>query len=224
MDLLVSTEAFLDPALAGLYGLPRPSGAGPAALPADGPRAGLLGTAAFLSIYSAQDRTSPTARGVFVREKLLCQPMPTPPDNVDITLPAGNLTTRQRLEEHRKNSGCAGCHALFDPVGYAFEEFDWIGAHRDRESGLPVDTSGNLDDFHFANARELAGHLRELPEVCDCLLRNLFRSINGHLETGADDATLRAWTAAFERTRRSLPAFLAELVATDGFRIVSNAP
>src|SRR5206468_1891890 len=159
----------VDANLATLYGLPKPPGPGaPAELPAGGPRLGLLGTAAFLSIYSAQDRTSPTARGVFVREKLLCQPMPTPPDNVNIILPAGNLTTRQRLEQHRKNDGCRGCHELFDPVGYAFEDFDWIGAHRDQEGGLPIDTSGSLDDFTFAGARDLATHLRELPQVADC--------------------------------------------------------
>jgi hypothetical protein len=224
MDLLVSTRTFVDANLAGLYGLPRPAAAGPADLPATGPRAGLLGTAAFLSIYAGQDRTSPTARGVFVREKLLCQPMPTPPDNVDITLPSGNLTTRQRLEQHRLNPGCAGCHALFDPVGYAFEDFDWIGAHRDRESNLPVDTSGNLDDFQFANARALTAQLRERADVHDCLLKNLFRTLNGHLETDADAAALDTWKTAFDRSNRSLPAFLVELAASDGFRLVSNAP
>jgi hypothetical protein len=224
MELFVSTKTFVDAGLAGLYGLPKPAGTADAQLPAGGPRAGLLGTAAFLSIYSAQDRTSPTARGVFVREKLLCQPMPTPPDNVNITLPPGNLTTRQRLEQHRMNDGCRGCHDVFDPVGFAFEDFDWIGAHRDQEGGVPVDTSGNLDDFKFANARELGRHLREMPEVRDCLLENLFRTLNGHLETDADRGTLAAWKTAFERTNRSLPAFVAEVVAQDGFRAVSNAP
>jgi hypothetical protein len=224
MDLLVSTKTFVDAPLAALYGLPRPAAAGPADLPAGGPRLGLLGTAAFLTIYSAQDRTSPTARGVFVREKLLCQPMPTPPDNVDITLPPGNLTTRQRLEEHRKNDGCRGCHDLFDPLGFAFEDFDWIGAHRDRDGGLPIDTSGNLDDFRFADARGLASHLRDLPAVRDCLLMNLFRAVNGHLETDADAPTLDAWRSTLDGARRSLPAFLAQLVVGDGFRVVSAAP
>jgi hypothetical protein len=225
MDLFVSTKAFVDGNLATLYGLPKPPAAGAMVdLPASGPRAGLLGTAAFLSIYSAQDRTSPTARGVFVREKLLCQPMPTPPDNVDITLPTGNLTTRARLEQHRANAGCRACHELFDPVGFAFESFDWIGAYRDREGGQPVDPSGNLDDFKFTSARELTAHLREMPAVRDCLLRNLFRTANGHLETDADAATLTAWAAAFDGARRSLPEFLAKLVTSDSFRFVSNAP
>jgi hypothetical protein len=225
MDLLVSTKAFVDGNLAGLYGLPRPAGTGATVdLPASGPRGGLLGTAAFLSIYSAQDRTSPTARGVFVREKLLCQPMPTPPDNVNITLPTGNLTTRQRLEQHRANAGCRACHELFDPVGFAFESFDWIGAYRDREGGLPVDPSGNLDDFEFTSARELTAHLRDMPAVRDCLLKNLFRNLNGHLETDADTATLTAWTTAFDGAQRSLPIFLAKLLGNDDFRVVSNAP
>jgi hypothetical protein len=224
MDLLVTTRTFVDANLAALYGLPKPAGAAPADLPANGPRAGLLGTAAFLSIYSAQDRTSPTARGVFVREKLLCQPMPTPPDNVNVTLPSGNLTTRQRLELHRTNDGCRGCHELFDPVGFAFEDFDWIGAHRDHDAGLPVDTAGNLDGFAVANARELATRLRDMPEFGDCLLRNLFRTLNGHLETDADAGTLDAWKAAFEKTKRSLPGFVTEIFAGEGFRLVSNAP
>jgi len=224
LDLFTTTRTFVDPELAALYGLPRPTGPAPADLPPDGPRAGLLGTAAFLSLYSAQDRTSPTARGVFVRERLLCQPMPMPPDNVDVVLPPGNLTIRQRLEQHRRNDGCRGCHELSDPVGYAFEAFDWFGAHRDRENGLPIDTSGSLDGFAFADARALSAHLRDLPEVSACLLRNLFRTANGHLETPADEPTLAAWGAAFQAAGRSLPAFLTELVASDGFRVVSPAP
>ena len=80
--------------------------------------------------------TSPTGRGVFVLEQLLCTEPPEPPGDVDTNLkplpPGVVLTNRERMDQHRSDPACAACHALFDPIGYAFEVFDWVGAYRRR--------------------------------------------------------------------------------------------
>jgi hypothetical protein len=230
LELFDGAGTFVNAELAAIYGITGVSGAAlvPARLPAGIPRAGLLGTAAFLSLNSKQDATSPTARGKFVRENILCEEVPDPPDNVDTTLkdpPAGQkLTLREHMELHRSNPVCAACHALIDPLGYAFENFDWVGAYRDKDNGKPVDASGTLEGTSFANARELAGALRKLPRTQDCLLRNVFRYAVGHGETNGDQAELATWKSHFEASGHQLVPFLAAVAAGEGFRTVSPAP
>ena len=107
--------------------------------------------AGILTNHALASRTSPTLRGVFVRERILCQDIPPPPPNVDVNLaePAPGAeaqTTRERLAEHRENPVCAGCHAFFDPIGLSFEHYDGIGAYRDTENGLPIDASADEDN------------------------------------------------------------------------------
>jgi hypothetical protein len=230
LDLYDGNGAFVNGELAALYGITGVTGTTQVAaqLPAGIPRAGLLGTAAFLSLQSKQDATSPTARGKFVREQVLCEEVPDPPDNLDTTLkdppPGAKLTLREHMEMHRSNPVCASCHALIDPLGYAFESFDWIGAYRDKDNGKPIDSSGTLDGTSFSNARELAGALRKSPKVQDCMLRNIFRYASGHKETDADEAQLALWKATFDSSGHRLVPFLTEIAASDGFRTVSPAP
>ena len=226
LALLDGTSTFANAELAALYGLPTTGMTAELTgvdLPADGPRAGLLGTAAILSLYSEQDKTSPTARGVFVREKLLCQPMPQPPDGVVTQLPAGRIPLRQKLEAHR-TAGCRECHDLFDPIGFGLENFDWIGAYRTADEGQPIDPSGHLDDATFADARALAHLLRGMPAVEACFVRNLFRYASGHLEGAGDEPLVGRWSALFAGSGRQLTPFLADLVASEDFRRVSPAP
>jgi hypothetical protein len=230
LDLFDSTSTFANAELAAIYGITGIKGADlvPAQLPAAIPRAGLLGTAAFLALQSKQDATSPTVRGKFVRENLLCQEVPDPPDNLDTTLkeppPGLKPTLREHMEMHRSNPVCASCHALIDPMGYAFESFDWVGAYRDKDNGKPVDTTGELEGVRFTNAREFAVALRKLPLAQDCLLRNVFRYAAGHKETEADEAELGAWKQTFEASGHALVPFLAAVAARDGFRTVSPTP
>jgi hypothetical protein len=218
--------------LATLYGIPGVTGTESkmASLPADIPRAGLLGTGVFLAKTSKIDthETSLTARGVFIFEEVLCRTVPPPPDNVDTTLhPKPNMpqTKRQMMEEHRTNALCASCHASFDPLGSSFEDFDWIGAHRTTDNGLPVDTHGKFDDgFEFKNSKELVQHLRTSPEVQSCFLNHIFRYAIGHKETANDEALLNDWNSKFAGVNRNLSGFLTEVAASDEFRYVSPAP
>jgi hypothetical protein len=230
LDLFDGGSTFVNAELAAIYGITGVSGTAlvPARLPAGIPRAGLLGTAAFLSLNSKQDATSPTSRGKFVREYLLCEEVPDPPENVDTTFkepaPGQKLTLREQLEMHRSNPVCAACHALIDPLGYAFESFDWVGAYRDKDNGKPVDSSGALEGTSFTNARELAAALRRLPRTQDCFLRNVFRYAAGHRETSGDEPELGTWKSHFEQSGHQLVPFLAAVAAGEGFRTVSPAP
>lgn len=229
-DMLDGDAAYVNAELAAIYGITGVTGTDMVAakFPASPPRAGFLGTAAFLSLQSKQDATSPTARGKFIREALLCTDIPDPPDNLDTTLkdpPAGlKPTLREHMDMHRSNPACASCHSLMDPLGYAFESFDWIGAYRDKDNGKPVDTTGDLEGTHFTNAKDFVAALRKSPATNDCLIRNLFRYATGHRDTNADAADLAAWKASFEGKGHQLGAFLAEMTASDGFRTVSPAP
>jgi len=103
-----------------------------------------------LAANSPADRSSPTRRGVLVRERMLCLPVPPPPPGVNTTLPdakpgAAPPTIRERLAKHRTSAVCSTCHSAIDPPGFALENFDAIGAWRTRdESANPVDSTATL--------------------------------------------------------------------------------
>ena len=120
LEFFTADYAFLSADLAQLYGLPAP--AEPftkVAFPPDSPRAGVLGQATFLSVTGKPADSSPTERGLFIREHFLCQIVPPPPPGVNTTLPPLTdekpLNNRQRLQAHLANPTCAGCHRLIDP-------------------------------------------------------------------------------------------------------------
>jgi hypothetical protein len=103
-----------------------------------------------LTVTSNPTRTSPVKRGRWVLEQLLGTPPPPPPPDVpelaedDKAVLTGSL--RQRMEQHRKNPACAGCHARMDPLGFAFENYDAIGAFRTHDGKFAIDPSGSLPD------------------------------------------------------------------------------
>ncbi len=116
----------------------------------DSVRGGLLTQASLLTVTSNPTRTSPVKRGRWVLEQLLGAPPPPPPPNVPELEEEGAGKTagslRERLEEHRKNPACANCHAKMDPIGFALENFDAIGAFRTRDGEFEIDASGEFGD------------------------------------------------------------------------------
>jgi hypothetical protein len=107
-------------------------------------RRGLLGQASILTLSSYPNRTSPVSRGKYVLTNILGTPPPEPPPNVP-ALPESTgekLTMRARMERHRADSACAGCHALMDPIGLVLENFDGIGRWRVDDDGEPIEGNG----------------------------------------------------------------------------------
>jgi hypothetical protein len=152
-DLLTADYTFVDDRLAKHYQIPNVEGNRFRRVKVDQDyRKGLLGQGSILTLTSIADRTSPVARGKFVMEVLLGTPPPPPPPNVpdlqETKAIQGErvLTIRQRMEAHRANATCAGCHRLMDPIGLALENFDAIGRWRDLDAGSAIDPTGQLWD------------------------------------------------------------------------------
>jgi hypothetical protein len=114
----------------------------------DGRRGGLLGQGALLTVTSYPNRTSPVLRGKWLLETILGTPPPPPPPDVPALQDRGEggklASVRERLEAHRNNPACSGCHSVMDPLGFALENFDPIGRWRTEDAGAPVDPSGAL--------------------------------------------------------------------------------
>ena len=151
LDLLSANYTFVDERLAKHYGIPNVMGNRFRRVALTDPnRFGLLGQGSVLSVTSFSNRTSPVVRGKWVLEQLLGADVPVPPPNIPL-LPENTenvklQTVRDRLETHRKMPQCASCHKVLDPIGFALENYDAVGAWRNQDSGYPVDASGELTD------------------------------------------------------------------------------
>ncbi len=137
MDLFTANYGYVSPELARIYGVNAPAkDFEKVAFPANSERAGILGQGLFLALTAKPDDSSPTARGLFVREQFLCQHVPDPPPGVNTNLPpvteAKPQTNRDRMSEHTTNASCATCHKLMDGVGFGLEKFDAVGARREQ--------------------------------------------------------------------------------------------
>jgi len=228
LSLYDTRRTFVTAELAQLYGLPAnavPAGdqPSPVMLP-EGARGGFLTSGAFLALNARSSMTSPTLRGQFIRERLLCQTVPAPPDNVDTTLPPpppGKVETmRERLTRHMADPGCASCHRLMDPAGLALEGFDGLGRFRETDGGRPLDLTGVLDDQSFEGAQGLARMVRMHPQAAPCLIQQLVQQMTGthdHQAAASLAAELGpAWKAAGGR----LTPFLTTFAAGELFRTV----
>ena len=130
----------------------------------DGSRRGIFGHGSMLTLTSHPYRTSAVLRGKWVMEVLLGSPPPPPPPNVpdldatEASADGRDLTARERLEIHRDNPACRSCHRMMDPIGLALEQFDVTGRVRVKDSGQPIDASG---EFYDGTAIRDVGDLRE---------------------------------------------------------------
>lgn len=220
-EIFTSRTTFVDLGLAEHYGLPAVSGWTKVNLPPE--RAGILTQASFLALMSHPSQNSPTYRGRFVREKLLCTPIAAPPPEVSTTLPptpAGTQRTlREKLELHMTSPSCSGCHKAMDPIGFAFERFDATGKKQLNDDGLPIDTSGSLDDVGtFADAPELMQLLHDDPRVMSCLTRLVFRQGVGHVDLATEARPLEAAKDEFAAAGYRYQALLEAIVLSDAFR------
>jgi len=153
LELLSSDKTFVNERLALHYGISGVRGDQFRRVTlTDQNRFGLLGKGAILMATSYPNRTAPVLRGQWILDALLGTPPASPPANVP-AFPenqegAAPKTVRERLEQHRVNPTCKGCHGVMDPLGFALENFDAIGAWRtkDRETATAIDSTGELAD------------------------------------------------------------------------------
>ncbi|HET9267169.1 MAG TPA: DUF1592 domain-containing protein [Vicinamibacterales bacterium] len=151
LDLINANYTFVNERLARHYGIPNVYGSNYRRVPVTNEaRRGLLGQGSVLTVTSYPNRTSPVLRGKYILENILGTPPPAPPANVPALSDneAGHepKSLRERLELHRQSPACASCHRVMDPLGFALENFDGIGAWRVKEPGGNIDPSGKLAD------------------------------------------------------------------------------
>jgi hypothetical protein len=224
---LTTRETFVNPTLAMLYGVPAPNleGFGAVTLPADGPRAGLLGQISLLATHAHPVSSSATRRGVFVREVLLCEEIQPPPANVDTSIPEpqpGALTLRDRVKVHLESPACASCHAITDPIGLGLEPFDGLGVYRTTENGAPIDPSGDLDGTAFADPRGLGAALSQHEGFTRCMADTLYAYAVGHRPGPDEQATLGWLHDGLVAEQHSTLGMLRRLAVSRAFRTVGE--
>jgi len=225
--LLTSPMSVIDGPLFELYGVERPDDFVPGEPVMLDPeqRAGLFTHASVLAKNAHVDQTSPVHRGVWVRQNLLCQPLPAPPADVDDTPPdpSPDSTTRERFEEHTANPECAACHVLIDGIGFGFENYDSTGVFRTSEGGKDIDASGNIvgtadTNGPFEGAVELAGKLAVSEEVRECTSQQWFNFALGRVQGSEDACSTDLIHQAFVDSDYDVRELMLTIVTTDAFR------
>lgn len=188
----------------------------------DKPRRGLLTHASVLAVTSNPTRTSPVKRGRWVLDNLLGTPPPPAPPNVP-ELEKSELvgTLRERMEQHRVNPACAGCHKLMDPIGFALENYDAIGRWRDKDSGQKIDTSGVLPDGEAVkNAGDLIRTLRKshADEFTRCLTEKMLTFATGRGLEYFDRCAVDKIATKVKSNDYQFSVLITEIVLSDPFQ------
>jgi len=188
-------------------------------------RSGLLTQAGFLSSYlSAGNEPDIIHRGVFIAQRLLCKTLP-PPDPRAVGAMIDNspeLTNRERVEKTTGKGTCGeACHGiLFNPLGYAFENYDAIGKYRTMDQGKPVNAAdsyrldGQLKSFN--NGVELSKLLADAKETHACYIRNMLTYLHGR-ELADDELATVDYYARRSRAGMALHDLELELVTSEAF-------
>ncbi len=227
-DLLTADYSFVNERLAKHYGIPNISGSAFQRVTLPPYRRGLLGQGSILTLTSVADRTSPVQRGKWVMEVLLASPPPPPPPNVpalDDSVKANEggkmLSTRERMEEHRKNPACTSCHKVIDPLGLALENFDVTGAWRIKDNEVPVDVVGDLYDGTRMDGP--AGLRAALLKHSDVFLTSFTESLMtyalGRRLEYTDMPAIRAVVRDAGKSGNKLSAFVLGVVNSPGFKM-----
>jgi cytochrome c553 len=236
LDLLTADYTFVNERIARHYGIPDVTGNQFRKVtlgPEFAYRRGLLGQGSILMQTSVADRTSPVQRGKWIMEVFLGSPPPPPPPNVPplddtkaATADGHSLSTRERMEEHRKSPACASCHRVIDPLGLALENFDVTGAWRIRDNMVPVDSTGTLYD-----GTQMAGPagLREaLLKHSDTLIRNFTENLMsyalGRRVEYYDEPTIRAITRKAAQNGNRFSEFVFGIVNSPAFQMAKAEP
>jgi hypothetical protein len=197
-------------------------------------RRGILGQGSMLMSTSVADRTSAVQRGKWIMEVLMASPPPPPPqdpppppfDDTKDSLGGKPITTRARMEEHRKNPACQSCHKVIDPLGLALENFDTLGAWRIKDNGVPVDTAAMLYDGTPLNGPE---SLRKaLIAHSDTLIRvftdNLLAYALGRRVEYYDQPTVRAIAKKAALNGNRFSQFVLGVVNSSAFQMAKAEP
>ncbi|MEM9645655.1 MAG: DUF1592 domain-containing protein, partial [Planctomycetota bacterium] len=226
-DFLHPSFVMLNERLARHYGIDGVSGPDfrRVEVPATHPRGGLLGHASMLTVTSNGTRTSPVVRGVWVLESLLDSPPSPPPPDVEPIEPdvRGATTIREMLAQHRDVATCKECHRRIDPWGFGLENFDAVGAWRDRYGrdgkGKPVDASGKTPNgTPFDGVLEMrSALLRQSDRFAHAIASKVFAHAVGRPPTARDRIAIDDVVRRNQKSGGRFADMLVELCVSQPF-------
>lgn len=186
-------------------------------------RGGVLTQASVLTITSNPTRTSPVKRGKWILENILGTPPPPPPPDVPELVDDGTALTgslRQRMEQHRANPNCAICHQRMDPLGFGFENFDAVGAWRDKDGNFPIDPSGQLPGGgSFRGPAELRQILKgKQQEFCRCLTEKMLTYAVGRGMQPSDRCGIDQIVETVAKDGNKFQSLILQVVKSDPFQ------
>lgn len=228
LDVLTTNRTKLSPALATFYGLGAPAADQSLEVPAGHTRAntGLLTHASLLSAKSDGDLIA--LRGNWLRKTFLCQKLEVP---AAVAEQLGDLlvglTRVEIVKKRNMEAACRGCHAMIDPIGVGFAQFDRAGRFDGTLSISEYGLTPGLPDAPepaFANIAELSAKLRALPQLQSCLTTKAFLYVSGREAAAADSCAVAKASEAFASNGNGFPALLKGLVEAPAFRLRRAAP
>jgi hypothetical protein len=221
--LLTASYGYLNAGTARLYG--RQLGAGTNLVRTEldpAQRRGLFTQASFLAAHAEPINTSVVGRGRYLREQVLCAPVPPPPGDFkfDEKVITEDMTAREKFAVHSKNPACASCHALFDVIGFALESYDAVGQYRTTDKGKPIDPSGVVPvpsggDIKFANFVDLVDQLVKGPDIYSCFASQYLQYASGKVRL--DDCEREEIARAFKASGYRLDELALAVVTSPRF-------
>jgi cytochrome c5 len=228
LDLLTADYTFVNERTARVYKMPNIVGENFRRVTVPDERRGVLGHGSVLMQTAVADRTSPVQRGKWIMEVLLGSPPPAPPPNVppleDVKAATDGgkpLSTRERMEEHRKNPACSSCHRVIDPLGLALENFDVLGAWRIKDNGVGVDSNGVLyDGTKMAGPADLRSALvSHSDSVVRNFTDNLMSFAIGRRIEYYDQPSVRAIVKKAAQNGNRFSSFVLGIVSSPAFQM-----
>ncbi len=224
LDLIDADFTFVNEPLARHYGIAGVTGPEFVRVRLPAERRGVLTHAGILTLSSNATRTSPVKRGKFVLEQILNTPPPPPPPELDIPELEDQKelkgTLRQMMEQHREKAVCASCHQKMDPIGFAFENFDAVGAWREKDGSVKIDASGVLPDGRTIDGPAgLRAVLRvDRAAFLRCVAEKMLTYALGRGLEAYDRRAVNAIVDATGRQNDRFSALLIAIVQSDPFQ------
>jgi hypothetical protein len=226
-DLLTADYVYVNRSLAEYYGLSSDN-EDYTRVYAGTQRGGILKMGALMSTHASSHATSPINRGQFVRERLMCQELPQPPENSDLTLPSLDPTkpTRERFEAHTESEECAACHKYMDGIGFALENYDAAGMYRVTEAGRTIDTSGVLlglagiddqEEHSFRDIDDIISLLEGSSSATECVVDQFERFTFG-IHTG-NQCTVRNTAKRWQASGYNFQQLWLEMVSSEWYLV-----
>lgn len=220
LEIVTGTRTFANEALAAIYGVGGVTGTELVAIDTDpSQRAGLLTMPAVLTMTSDPAQPNIVKRGVWLADAILCASPPPPPEGIPPAPdPEPGETERERLERHRQDPSCNSCHQLIDPLGFALENYDAVGAYRTEIDGAAIDNAGALPSgATFAGAVELAAVLAGGPEYPSCISSKLMTYALGRTMSDAEQCVVDDMGANHVTVDATISDLLWAVVTSDAF-------